>query len=129
MVILASRLGRAARVAALLAAGCGPSTPAPAPPASPGPTAVPAATVVTLARLEHGDRACYVVVDGSAGEQSLPGAFALCPGNESDASALIGRRVTYTTEPASVLAASCEGNPDCGKSDQVDLVTTISPVP
>lgn len=94
----------------------------PAAPAAAGP-------VGTLRSLENGDRACYVVVDTDGGEQSIEGDFELCPGGGHDASALIGQRVTWTTRKASVLAAACEGDVDCGKSDEVDLVTTITAAP
>ncbi len=95
-----------------------------------GPVApAPAATteIVTLAALENGDRACYVrVVKADGSEASLEGDFELCKGGGHDATALIGKRVTYTTKQAKVLAASCEGDMDCGKSDEVDLVITIT---
>ena len=105
--------------------GCGGKKPAPAAPA-PAPAAGP---VGTLKELQNGDRACYVVVDTAGGEQSLEGDFELCAGGGRDATALIGQRVTWTTEKANVLAASCEGDMDCGRSDEVDLITTISPAP
>ena len=88
-----------------------------------------AAPTGTLKELQNGDRACYVVVDTAAGEQSIEGDFELCPGGAQDASALIGQRVTWTTEKANVLAASCEGDVDCGKSDEVDLIKTLSAAP
>ena len=84
---------------------------------------------VTLKELQNGDAACYVVVVDGTEEKSLPGDFELCQGGKHDATALIGKKVTFTTEKQNVLAASCEGNVDCGKSDQVDLVMTITAVP
>lgn len=133
-----------------LAAACSRSTeptPAPATPAGAADTTAPSAgasqTAVpepavgdtaaradvsgTLLRLDEGDRACYVVVQTAAGEQSLEGDFELCPGGLDDASRLVGQRVTWSTRRASVLAASCEGDPDCGQSDEVDLVVKIEP--
>jgi hypothetical protein len=59
----------------------------------------------------------------------MEGDFDLCEGGSHDASALIGKQVTYTTKRGKVLAASCEGNVDCGKSDDVDLVVTITAAP
>lgn len=103
--------------------GCGGKAAAPA---APAPAAGPAGT---LKELQNGDRACYVVVDTAAGEQSIEGDFELCPGASKDASALIGQRVTWTTEKAKVQAASCEGNPDCADSDEVDLIVTITAAP
>ena len=105
--------------------GCGGNAPSPA---APTPTA-PAGPVGTLKELQNGDRACYVVVDTADGERSIEGDFELCPGGGRDATALVGQRVTWTTAKANVLAASCEGDMDCGKSDEVDLITTISPAP
>jgi hypothetical protein len=78
---------------------------------------------VTLDSLEAGDRACYVGVtlpDGTA--RSLEGSFELCtPATET----LIGTTVLLEYEKGNVLAAECEGDVDCGKSDEVDLVVTI----
>ena len=112
-------------VLAAALAGCGGKK---ASPAAPAPTTA-GAPVGTLKELQNGDRACYVVVDTDAGEQSIEGDFELCPGGAQDASALIGQRVTWTTEKANVLAASCEGDVDCGKSDEVDLIKTLSAAP
>jgi hypothetical protein len=90
------------------------------------PTAKPSAPV-TLLRLENGDRACYVVVQkADSTEDSLEGDFELCEGGQRDATSMIGKKITYTTKKANVLAASCEGNMDCGKSDEVDLVVTVT---
>ena len=97
-----------------------------APPAAPRADAAP---VVTLKELQNGDRACYVIVESDAGEQSIEGDFELCAGGARDATALIGKRVTYTTERAKVQAASCEGDPECSDSDEVDLVIAINPAP
>lgn len=95
-----------------------------------GAAPVPTAEAVTLKDLQNGDRACYVLVTTAKGEeQSIEGDFELCKGGSKDASALIGKQVTYKTKKANVLAASCEGNVDCGKSDEVDLVIEISPAP
>ncbi len=109
---------------ALAAAACGGKKSAPTTPA-PG----AAAPTGTLKELQNGDRACYVVVDTDAGEQSIEGSFDLCEGGPHDATALIGQRVTWTTEKANVLAASCEGDMDCGKSDEVELIITLTAAP
>lgn len=95
-------------------------------------TATPAGQVgpVTLVSLTNGDRACYVATKAADGtEASIEGDFELCPGGGKDASALLGKQVTYTTEKANVLAESCQGDVDCGKSDQVDMVVTITAAP
>lgn len=78
-----------------------------------------------LTSLENGDRACYVVLRTPTGERSLPGAFELCAGQANDATGLIGKEVSYRTEKANVIAESCEGNPDCTESDEVDLVVEL----
>lgn len=113
-------------VSLLSLAACGGSSPAAT---SPGNAAAPAPVVATLTGLENGDRACYVALDLDGGAQSIEGDFELCPGGARDASALIGQRVTITRERASVLAASCQGDVDCGQSDQVDLVVSITAAP
>jgi len=114
---------------ALVMVGCGgPGKPTATPTPSPttAPTAAPADVLVGL---ENGDRACYVVVRRAGGEQRQEGDFALCGGGEHDASQLIGKPVRLKTRKAKVLAASCEGDMDCGKSDEVDLVVAIDALP
>jgi len=93
--------------------------------AGPGP-----AGTVTLKELQNGDRACYVLFTTDKGEdKTIEGAFELCAGGAKDASALAGKKVTYRTEKANVLAASCQGDVDCGKSDRVDLIIEITAAP
>lgn len=98
--------------------------------AAEAPAAAPAAAPadeLTLVGLELGDRACYVTLRKADNtEVSLEGDFELCEGGAHDASGLVGRAVTYSTQRAEVLAASCEGNMDCGKTDVVDLVVSIT---
>lgn len=110
--------------AALLALGCGGASPASTTPPTPAPTAS-AAIVGTLRELQNGDRACYVILDTTEGQRSIEGDFELCPGAGSDASALIGQEVELTTERAKVQAASCQGDPECSASDEVDLVVAV----
>ena len=88
-------------------------------------TVAPPSVAAVLVNLQNGDRACYVVLRTSSGEQTLPGSFELCAGGEHDATALIGMAVTYRTEQTGISAASCEGNPDCSDTDMVDLVTEL----
>lgn len=89
-----------------------------------------AAAPVTLVRLENGDRACYVIYKGADGEEkSQEGSFDLCEGGSQDATALIGKQVTFTTAQGKVQAASCEGNPECSDSDVVELVMSITAAP
>ncbi|MCX5741066.1 MAG: hypothetical protein NT062_01050 [Proteobacteria bacterium] len=125
-------MNRSIVVLALVTA-CG-GKPAPSStPATPAATATPTsgkAVTVKLVSLTNGDRACYVAIERADGtSDSLEGDFDLCGGGTKDASAAIGKQITYTTEKANVLAASCQGDVDCGKSDQVDLVTTITLAP
>jgi len=101
------------------AGGAGPTTP----------STTPAGPAMTLTKLENGDRACYVQVTVGAEEKSMEGDFELCPGGTADASALIGKAIAVTTKKQNVLAASCQGDVDCGKSDEVDLVVTITAAP
>lgn len=111
----------------LFVAACGSSSKPVTNTGSSGPVGVEA---VTLKELQNGDRACYVVITTAKGEeQSIEGDFDLCPGNSKDASAMIGKRVTYKTKKANVLAASCQGDVDCGKSDEVDLVVEVTAAP
>lgn len=115
----------------VLAAACGGSGAAPVANTPTGPIASPPQPPASavLQALQNGDRACYVVVRVGSEEQSLEGDFDLCEGGAKDATALIGKPVTYTTKKAKVLAASCEGDMDCGKSDEVDLVVTLEAAP
>jgi hypothetical protein len=114
------------------------ATPAPSIAAAPVPTAAPLASPAAntlangsglLKRLEAGDRACYVVLDSGAGEQSLPGDFELCPGGQHDASPLVGGRVAYTTRKDKIQAESCQGDPACADSEEVELVATLTASP
>lgn len=101
----------------------------PAPPTTTAPEPPPAKVIPTegkLVGLELGDRACYVHLESEGASISTEGDFELCAGGKNDATRLVGRTVIVTTEKANVLAASCEGNVDCGKSDQVDLVVGLA---
>ena len=80
-----------------------------------------------LVKLEAGDRACYVTLHTQAGDVTKPGDFELCPAGAYDATPMIGKRIKLATKRDKVQAASCEGNPDCGDSDTVDLVVAIVP--
>ena len=82
-------------------------------------------TPVTLVGLEAGDVSCYVSVQDGEAVADYDGDFELCEGGMSDATALIGTSVVLTTEKANVQADSCEGNPDCTESKEVDLVVGI----
>lgn len=106
---------------------------APADPVSPpeagtaeeGPAAATAGTTVgTVQSLTPGDRGCHVEWSTDLGNtvQDIA-AFELC-----DRTDLIGQQVTLTYEIANVLAADCNGDPNCGRSDSVNLVVNMEPV-
>ena len=121
-----------ALAAAALAAACGGSPKPVLPPdhdAPTSPTHAEAPDDGTLEKLENGDRACYVTLHQASGDVTKPGDFELCAGGTYDATELVGQRVRIATKKAPIQAASCQGNPDCGDSETVDLVIAILPAP
>jgi len=90
----------------------GASLPAPAAPLSAG---------GTLAALQNGDAACYVVVEGRFGRVNHYGEFDLC----QSAEALIGAEVALEFVVGRVIAPSCQGDPECADSIEVPLVSAI----
>ena len=77
--------------------------------------------VGTIARIEQGDRACYVdVTDDSGAKTTQLADFSFCEKND-----LIGKKVELKLQSGNVLALSCDGNVDCGKSDRVMLIKQI----
>nr|WP_315486201.1 hypothetical protein [uncultured Undibacterium sp.] len=125
------RLTQSLLVAAIASVTCAVAAGTEVPSGAPVPAkkSAKASPVFTLKALINGDRACYVVLANKAGEKEREGAFELCAGGPNDASALIGKRVTFTTERAKVTAASCAGNIDCGKSDVVNLIVSLTAAP
>lgn len=113
-----------------------PDTTSPTPATDPAPTATtPTATPESataipteakLVGLELGDRACYVHLEVAGAPISTEGDFELCLAGKNDATRLVGRTVIITTEKANVLAASCQGDVDCGKSDVVELIVSLA---
>lgn len=76
--------------------------------------------IATVQSLAAGDRACYVELIDEQGELTTELAnFEVC---EQD---LVGQQVRLTYETANVLAASCQGDPDCGESETVMLVSAV----
>lgn len=74
-----------------------------------------------LTEAQAGDVACYLSLkadDGTEFQESA--AFEIC----EDAS-LIGKRLKLSYSVENVLAAECEGDVDCGKSDQMVLVSAV----
>ena len=99
-----------------------------APPAPVTPAA--AAQAWTLQGVTHGDAACYVdLVKADGTSVVFPSDFRFCPGSPQDATPLIGKVVTATFEKVKILAAECQGDVDCGKSDEVEGVATLTAVP
>jgi hypothetical protein len=110
-----------------------PTTDEPAPPTSADPAPLPDPVafnpddhprIATLQAFSAGDRACYatvVDVDGVTTEQFAR--FELC-----DRTDLLGQVVELTYEPSSVIAASCNGDPDCAESETVWLITAMASV-
>jgi hypothetical protein len=82
-------------------------------------------TVYTFVSVEQADTACYVTVhDASGAEKTYPGEFDLCT---HDPIPGVGAKVRIEWGTANVLAASCEGNPDCPDSDEVAIVRKLVP--
>jgi len=84
------------------------------------PAAADQPPVATIQSLTAGDRACYVDLTADSGQTSTEFAdFDIC---EQD---LVGKRVRLTYESGNILAESCQGNPDCGQSETVMLITQV----
>ena len=75
-----------------------------------------------LNALENGDVSCYLALTPPGGEEIYVSAdFALCERQD-----LIGSKVSLRYEEARVLAASCEGDMDCGKTDIIQLAVEMT---
>jgi hypothetical protein len=118
--------------ALLLLGACGESPTAPPPPIPPTPAPVeaplPAAAPagLILRGAVAGDRGCYLTVEGGE-DGELLAIPELCPGGPDDATRYIGQRVSLTTERATVAAAECQGDPECGETEQVEVVRVVRP--
>lgn len=78
-----------------------------------------------IRQLQDGDVSCVMVMEDDRGREFIEsGAFELCKRKK----ALIGKRVQLTYRMQKVLAESCQGNVDCGKSDTVALVVAANVV-
>ena len=71
-----------------------------------------------LRALQPGDIACYAELEVNGEAHSLLADFSLCEESE----ALIGKPVRLAWKEAQVLAADCQGDMDCGRSDTVNLI-------
>lgn len=80
----------------------------------------------TPTAFQNGDTACYVTLrdDRGATFDELAD-FDLCSMEKS----LKGKRLALTYKTARVMAASCQGNPDCKKSETVVLIASAKPAP
>ncbi len=79
-------------------------------------------TTGTLTELQNGDVACYLILRDEKGAEFIEmGAFEICSQKPSP----VGKRVALKYKMANVIAESCQGNPDCKKSDRVALVVSV----
>lgn len=82
----------------------------------------------TLRGASGGDRACYLSLKDDRGVNFEEMAdFDFC--ETKNILRFRGKRLALTYEIASVLAAECEGNMDCGKSDRVALIKKMRIAP
>lgn len=80
----------------------------------------------TPTAFQNGDTACFVTLKDDRGVTfDEPADFDLCAREKS----LKGKRLALTYKTARVLAASCQGNPDCKKSDTIVLIASAKPAP
>lgn len=80
-------------------------------------------TTGTLIDVNQGDIACYLSLRDDAGKPFKESAdFDLCNNK------LKGQRVQLGYSMANVQAASCQGDPNCKKSDRIALVTSMKPL-
>ena len=75
--------------------------------------------------MQNGDTGCYLILKDDKGQSlSQLGDFDLCETGR----ALIGKKVALTYSTARVMAASCQGDVDCKKSDTRSIVTRMAAV-
>ena len=74
----------------------------------------------TITSLVAGDRACYIGLDTETGDITQFASFSICEIED-----VIGAVVRPIYEPGDVLAFSCGGDIDCGRTDRVNLITSI----
>lgn len=78
---------------------------------------------VTITAMQAGDVACYVTLTDAAGAtREEMAAFEIC-----EQTGLVGTPVTIRTEMGNVMAASCQGDPDCPDSESVRLIVAATP--
>jgi type IV secretory pathway VirB10-like protein len=103
------------------------------PPAQPKPVETdkppepPAPAAVTLVDVSQGDMGCYLEVEDAKGASVTHlGGFDLCPEGEADASAHMGEKVVLTLSKEEIPAGTCEGDPDCTDTEEVEVVTKVA---
>lgn len=115
----------------VFALGCGggeaPPSEVPAPPAAPAaeapaaPAAEPAGEGPKLVSLVSGDTACYATFLENGVERQELATFEMCEHQD-----LVGSVVTITKEKANVMAASCQGDPECKDTEEVDIISSMT---
>ena len=81
------------------------------------------ATKIAVGTVTSLDNACYVHLRDDAGKSFTEKAdFDICFQKPS----LVGKRVTLTYKLEKVMAASCQGDPDCKATETVPLIVTAS---
>lgn len=90
-------------------------------PAGSGEPAGGGAATVTLTGLTNGDAACYVDYVEGGEPRTLPGDFELC----QSATGMIGASVVLDIGKDRILADSCQGDPECTETQEVDFVRGI----
>jgi|GEM_PF-5473754 len=84
--------------------------------------APPRAASGKLEGLQNGDVACYVQLLSPLGPRTHYGEFELC----ETAASLIGKHVALSFTPGQVIAPSCQGDPECADSIEVQRVSGIA---
>lgn len=83
---------------------------------------VPTRGVVT--DMESGDVSCYLTLRTDEGAtQTVHADYSVC-----DSNAILDRRVQIEYAPNDVLAASCEGDPECLDTETVALAIVAQPI-
>ena len=82
------------------------------------------AATYRLRRLVLGDAACYVDLQAQGAETETRLAdFGVC--SQAEVEELVGRQVRIEVGTGAVMAASCEGDPECPDTETVELITRL----
>lgn len=74
----------------------------------------------TVISLENADTACNVEMEFEKGAREIwPADFSICEKLSK------GKRFRFKTEKSKVIAASCQGDPECKESEEVDLIVSV----